>query len=591
VTDGRAVLFADDHGQELLPSVVGIDASGTLLVGRGAKNRRILDPEGTVVSIKRQMGKDTRVRVGPKELAPPQVSALILGALLDRAEARLGMRPKRAVITVPAYFGDAERQATRDAGELAGLVVERLVNEPTAAAMTYQTGSEERVLVYDLGGGTFDVSILDRDADFLEIRASRGDTHLGGDDIDDALTELLLARLGAGRAVVERDRRGVTRLVEAVERTKVALSERHEVRLSEPFLAGEGAEAIHLDSVLTRVEVESVARPFLERTLRCIDQALRDAKMRPADLDRVLLVGGSSKMPFVAQCVAEHLGRPAMVDIDADRAVALGASLLAGRIAGAAVNDVLVDITPHTLSIGALDSSVPEDADLVAAPVIPRDTVVPVERTTTVFTHFDNQPATEIPIVQGEEELVADNTYLGEVVISDLPPSSKGSPVEVTFRLDLSGVLHVTASHVPSGRAAAVTIANGATRLTAQRREAARREVEMLRARTSPAKAGEATESDVQLGRALLARAKRALEAKTGNGIAEKAASAMEALAAALTSRSAETSALSDALADALLDLVCMRGRPAPRSSPFVLALLSIVMLAARGRGLRRTSR
>jgi molecular chaperone DnaK len=427
VVDGAVKLFAGTAGNELLPSVVGVGSGGEILVGRAAKNRRVLDPEGTVVSIKRLMGTDARRRVGSRELSAPQISALILGALIDRAEATLGHRPARAVITVPAYFDDAQRQATRDAGEMAGLHVERLVNEPTAAAMTYRTGAEQLVLVYDLGGGTFDVSILERDADLLEVRTSRGDTHLGGDDIDRALTEIVLARLGAQRKPIEADPRAMTRLIEAVEHAKIALSDREDVRLFDPFLAGEGADAAHLDLELTRADVNEAARAFVERTLGHVDAALRDAKVRASDLDRILLVGGASKMPIVREMVGAHLQRPAHLDLDADRAVAVGASMLAGRIAGAGVAEVLVDITPHTLAAGALSFLDGEDdddgeEDLVAAPIIARGTVVPVERRKTVFTIMEDQRTVRIPIVQGEHRLATANTQLGEVVIEPIPP-------------------------------------------------------------------------------------------------------------------------------------------------------------------------
>jgi molecular chaperone DnaK len=561
VVEGKPKLFADASGAELMPSVVGCGSGGELYVGRAAKNRRLLDPEGTVVSIKRRMGGDVRLRVGRQELSPPQISALILGALLDRAEAELGERPRRAVITVPAYFNDAQRQATRDAGEIAGLTVERLVNEPTAAALTYRTGAEELVMVYDLGGGTFDVSILEREEGLLEVRGSRGDTQLGGDDIDRALTELVLGRLGGTRRQhVERDPRAMTRLADAVERAKIALSERASVKLVDPFLAGDGPEAVHLDLPLTREDVEEVARPFILRTLTSIDAAMRDAGVRPSDPARVLLVGGASKMPLVRAVVSEHLGRPVQVDLDADRAVALGASILAGRIGGADIDEVLVDITPHTLALGAVDDEETFDADiddLVAEPVIPRDTVIPVERKKTVYTMIDDQPAVEIPIVQGEHPRLAGNTMLGTVCIEDLPKGPAHAPVEVTFRLDLSGVLHVSAQHLPSGRSADVRIADSPYRLTAQRRTSARAEVERLRAR-APAQGGGPSESDLSLATAMLARARRVLSdgAAQGDEGRARVQQAADALAGAASSRDPRTTELCDALSDALLDLV-----------------------------------
>jgi molecular chaperone DnaK len=585
VINGRVQMFADAGGNDLLPSVVGAGASGEVIVGRAAKNRRLLDPEGTVVSVKRTIGSEMRHRVGTRELTPTQVSALIVGALLDRAEAGLRGRPARAVITVPANFDDAQRQATRDAGQIAGLVVERLLNEPTAAALTYHTGAEQLVMVYDLGGGTFDVSILERTEGLLEVRTSHGDRRLGGDDVDQALVRLVLDRLGAKSAAgIEADPRAMTRLVEAVERAKIALSDREEVRLFDPFIAGEGADAAHLDMALTREDVEAVSRPLIERTLACVDAAMRDARVRPRDLDRVLLVGGASKMPVVRSMVAVHMGRPAQLDLDADRAVAVGASLLAGRLSGAALADVLVDITPHTLAVGVFDVGLAEDEDddgadeddkyLAAEPVIPRGTVVPVERKKVVFTMSEDQPAAQLPITQGEERQLDRNTRLGEVFIEDLPPSPAHSPVEVTFRVDLSGVLDVSAVHLPSGKSASVSIANSPYQLTGQQRRAAQAEVEEMRAARSSASEGaglapvstenegpgggsSATSSELSLADAMLARARSAVErADISPTARDKVNTAAGALARAVSTRAASVAALTDNLSDALLDLM-----------------------------------
>jgi molecular chaperone DnaK len=558
VVDGKPRLFADASGAELLPSVVGGGPGGALYIGRAAKNRRLLDPEGTVVSVKRRMGTDVLLQMGDRRLSPPQVSALILGALLDRAEAALGRRPTRAVITVPAYFGEAQRQATRDAGVMAGLTVERLVNEPTAAALTYESGAEELVMVYDLGGGTFDVSVLERDQGLLEVRASRGDTHLGGDDIDHALAELVLGRLGAARAAVEKDPRAMTRVFEAVERAKIALSDKEEVRLFDPFLTGEGEDAVHLDLALTRDDVEEVSRPFVLRTLEHVEAALRDAGVAATDLNRVLLVGGASKMPLVRRMVAAHLGRPVHVDLDADRAVALGASLLAGRIGGAEIDEVLVDITPHTLAVGVADEEYLEGEadDLAVHAIIPRDTVVPVERTETVYTVVPDQPAAKVPIVQGEHPRLSGNTQLGMVMIESLPPGPSGAPVEVTFRLDLSGVLHVRATHLPSGRGADVRIADSPYQLTEQRRRSARAEIEEIRA-AAPEAAEGPSESDLSLARAMLGRAARALEKEGGDEASRaRAREARAALEAAIEAQAPDLMDRCDALSDALLDLV-----------------------------------
>jgi molecular chaperone DnaK len=556
VVDGGVVVFSGSDGDELLPSVVGADTAGALLVGRAAKNRRLLDPEGTVVEVKRKMGSDARLRVGCDEMSPQQVSALILSALIDRAEAAVGRRPTRALITVPAFFDDPQRQATRDAGEIAGLAVERLVNEPTAAAVSYETGGEELVLVYDFGGGTFDVSILERDRGFLEVKTSRGDTNLGGTDIDRALIDHVLAELGSERSRVEADPRALTRLGETVERAKIALAERDEVRLFEPFLAGEGDRAVHLDRMLTLAELDRIAAPFVERTLAAVDEALKHARLEPRALDRVLLVGGSSRLRAVARRVTEHLGRPVQVDELADRRVARGASLLAGRAAGLEVEEILVDITPHTLSAGVRDPLTSLD-ELVASPVILRDTVIPTERKETYYTTHDDQEVVWVPIVQGEQRYAEDNTELGEVCVSGLPGSPRGSLVELTFRLDLSGVLNVTALHVASGKSARTEITNSPSRLSEQRRRTDRAQVEQLRARSDVSSEGKpASDADRALAQAMLARAAHALEAEGGSDPARASLKrAIERVTSAAENRSGDLQEALDALSDALLEL------------------------------------
>jgi molecular chaperone DnaK len=395
-----------------------------------------------------------------------------------------------------------------------------------------------------------------------------------------------LERLGEARAQVTADPRAMTRLLEAVERAKIALSEQTEYRLLEPFLTGEGSRTVQLDQVLTRADIDQVARPLIERTLRCIDEALADAKLSPQALDRVLLVGGASRSPVVREMVANHLQRPVLQDLDADRAVALGASLLAGRTAGIEVKDVLVDITPHTLAVGVEDgfSFSRRTEELAAAPVIPRNTVLPVERTRTVFTIFEDQPGVKIPVVQGESPRVGGNTQLGEVHVQDLPPSPANSPVEVTFRLDLSGILHVTARHVPSDRSAQIVIANSPYQLTAQRRDLDRLEVEALRRQSalaaqqlsaeeaerlaSPEEPGDEEDDNEDEGeeplevlqeraRSLLAKATGLLAIRQDADSPEfrNLRAAHNALKEALESGSPGLQDSIDALADALLDL------------------------------------
>lgn len=564
VVGGKVVLFEDTHQSALLPSVVGTGDAGEVLVGRAARNRRLVAPEGTVVQVKRLMGREHELSVGERRLSPEQVSALILGALLDRAEAALGFRPARSVITVPAFFNDAQRQATKNAGELAGLTVERLVNEPTAAAMHHQTGAEQLVLVYDFGGGTFDTSILERDAGLLEVKTSRGDTALGGSDVDRALLRHVLARLGPDGARVESDTRAMTRLEESVERAKIALSERERVRVLEPFLTGQAAGAVHLDITLERSELERIAEPFIERTLSCIDRALADAKLTAARLDRVVLVGGMSRMPCVNRRVSEHLKRPVLVDPDADLVVARGAALLAGRIAGLDIDDVLIDITPHTLAAGVADSDSPfnTEDDIIASSVIPRDTIVPVERTRTYYTLHDDQSTIELPIVQGEAVLAKDNTRLGTVTVDDLPAGPRHAPVEVTFRLDLSGVLDVSALHVPSGKSTRVTFSDSPYRLSGQRLQSARKELESLRAIEPPVGSAHdaPSEAELSLAKAMVKRADSALASSLPTTEDPRPRERVEAARAHLVqtieARAPDLIEATDELSDALLDLV-----------------------------------
>jgi molecular chaperone DnaK len=550
-------LFADPRGSVLLPSVVGV-ADGRVLVGRGARNQLLLQPQATVARSKRWMGTEKHHLLGERQVSSTEVAAFILSELLNRSEAHLGQRPQRAVVTVPAFFKDAQRQATRDAGEIAGLQVERLVNEPTAAAINYETGQESRVLIYDFGGGTFDVSVLERDQGFLEVHASHGDTELGGSDIDAALVDHVLQRLGPQRTSVEADPRALTRLTESVERAKIALSERTSVQLVEPFLTGDGSNVVNLDLELTREQLERVIEPFVERTLRCIDQALSYASFEPSALDRLVLVGGTSKIPYVQARVAEHLKLPALVEEDADLAVALGAVRLAGRIEGLSVDDVLVDVTPHTLAAGVLE----EDA-LVASTVIERNTVLPCVKRETYYTLMANQPVVEIPVVQGEHKLARDNTALGVLLVEDLPPGPASSPVDVEFRLDLSGVLQVSAVHVPSGRGSRIRIADSPYRLSKQERRAARAKFKELQARRDElpeASSNAADDPEVALARALLERATTVLQSKAESAhpdALERVRQAHAALGAALTQGATPDDVIepSDALLDALLDL------------------------------------
>lgn len=483
------------------------------------------------------MGTAHTVTVAGRTLRPTEVSALVLGHLLDIAERTIGRRPRRAIITVPAYFEDGARQATRDAGMLAGLEVERLINASPSSSATRASWRCSRAAATPTSAGT------------TSIRPCSSTCSSFG---------------GGAREQLRADPRALARLADAAERAKIALSERAEMTLSEAYLTGSGANAVHLEASLAREDFEAVARPFVDKTLRSIDLALEDARMKPADLDRVILVGGASKSPLVARLVGEHLGRPAQVDADADRAVALGASRLAGRVAGAEIDEVLVDITPHTLVVGSMvEGNTPfeETEDLGAVPLIERDTVVPVKASKTFYTFIGDQPAVAVPIGQGEAERFGDNLFLGEVVVDDLPPRPAHSPIEVTFTLDISGVLEVHAEHSDSGRAQSTRITNSPSRLSTQERRCAQANVDALRAAPGEPdpEALEAPTRGLDPARqaradAMIARAERAL------GKADALAPEVEAALARLREATQEAAPDTDdrvgALADALLDLL-----------------------------------
>ncbi|MCK6530648.1 Hsp70 family protein [Myxococcota bacterium] len=542
VLEGQPRLVPDGSGDVLLPSVVGFDAEGRTLVGRAARNQVVVAPERTVRSVKRAMGTDATFSVGGRDWTPVEVSALILRSLVDRVEASTGARPARAVITVPAFFTDAQRQATRDAGELAGLEVLRLVNEPTAAALTYAAEREEMVVVFDLGGGTFDVSVVERGPDFTEVRASHGDTHLGGDDLDVALARALAAEWG--HPEVEQDRLGWERLVQAAERAKIALSERNTVKVQETWLLGD----LHLDVVLTREALEEVVRPLLLPTLEHLATALEQAGVAAADVDRVLLVGGATRMPLVRQILEEALPAPVHADVDPDAAVALGAGLLAARLAGEEVDALLVDVTPHSLCAGMSHGH--GDPTLYAEVIIARNTVVPVTRSRVGYTHFPGQPQVRIPIGQGEGVEFDDLTRLGEVVLTDLDPRAGIQPIDIRYHLDASGVLTVHATERLSGKDAQVRIADSPYALSERRRAGSAAAVD--RASTAPAEGLEEVRE---------VAARMLLQASKARGGDEAALARMNEAAAELARAldggdAAAISRATDTLADRLLDMV-----------------------------------
>ena len=489
--EGQPWVIPNDEGDLILPSWVGWSPNGQLLVGREAMRQYAAAPERTVKSIKRQMGTDHKTQGGEREYLPQEISAIILRALKQQAESALGEEVTQAVITVPAYFTDAQRQATKEAGDIAGLEVLQILNEPTAAALTYEWRSEEteRVLVYDLGGGTFDVSIVEITGEVTEVLASHGNNRLGGDDFDrriqQRLRELFLQSHGIevpDDLVIE------ARLLRAAEQAKIRLSEHAFTTIREPFLASKGKTALHLEVEFSREELEELIEPMLQETLDAIDRTLEDAQLKAEDLDRIILVGGSTQMPLVRKLVEEHLEQAPLDSIQPELCVALGAALQAGVLAGESVDAILVDVIPHSLGI-----SVAVDTPMGLLPgmfstIVPRNSVIPVSRSEVYSTMADNQEAVEIEIFQGENAIAKENVPLGSFRVEDLPPRPAGGvKIEVHFDFDLNGILTVTATEKGKGQQSALVIDDATTRrLSSNELEQARTEIESLFNRGKP---------------------------------------------------------------------------------------------------------
>jgi len=478
VEDGRPRVLAE-AGDPILPSVVGLADDGRLLVGTAARNQWVVAPDRTVKSIKRKMGQDVKVRLGADEFTPQEISAMILRALKERAERELGVPVRKAVVTVPAFFNDSQRQATRAAGELAGLDVVRIINEPTAAALTYDPDQSraERILVYDLGGGTFDVSVVHTEAGVVEVLASHGDTQLGGDDFDDLLLDAVADDFAEMYEVdLRADRVARARLLRAVEEAKKTLSDHPFARLDEEFIAEKDGVPLHLSTEVDRAAFEALIRPLLDRTMECVQRALDDARLTAAQIDRVVLVGGSTRTPLVGHLLEERLGQPPHREVNPDLCVALGAAVQGAIIAGAAVGAVLVDITPHSLGIKCLEYA---DAFGVRpnehkfAPIIKRNTPLPASRSEAFCTVGDAQPTVEIDIYQGEGPDVRRNHRVGRFLIEGLAKVAAGNQIVVQLDLTLDGILKVSAREKSTGLVKQITIENALARYAVAERAGA----------------------------------------------------------------------------------------------------------------------
>ncbi|TMD29856.1 MAG: molecular chaperone DnaK [Chloroflexi bacterium] len=468
----------NSEGSRLTPSVVAITKSGERLVGQVAKRQAVTNPENTVFSIKRLMGRkyddpevqrtiktvpykitrapngDVRVVLGGREYSPPEISAMILQKMKVDAEAKLGERITQAVITVPAYFNDAQRQATKDAGTIAGLEVLRIINEPTAASLAYGLDKkrDEIIAVYDLGGGTFDISILQLGEGVFEVKATNGDTHLGGDDFDQRIIDWLADEFRKDQGIdLRKDRMALQRLKEAAERAKVELSSSLQTEINLPFITADASGPKHLVMTLTRAKLEQLVGDLIERTRGPVMKALEDAGVKVSDVNEVVLVGGQTRMPAVIELVRKIFGKEPHKGVNPDEVVAIGAAIQGGVLKGEVKDVLLLDVTPLSLGVETLGG--------VMTKLIPRNTTIPVRKTEIFSTAEDNQSAVEIHVLQGERELARDNKSLGRFRLEGIPPAPRGVPqIEVTFDIDANGILHVTARDKASGREQKITI-------------------------------------------------------------------------------------------------------------------------------------
>ena len=452
--DGRPVVLSDEADRAILPSVVGLAESGELLVGEAARNQALVHPERTVRSVKRRMGKDERIRLGARDYTPQEISAMILRRLKEIAERRLGQPVAKAVITVPAYFSDAQRQATREAGEIAGLEPVRILNEPTAAALTYEAGQGEgkRIVVYDLGGGTFDVSVVRIQDGVVEVVSSHGNNHLGGDDFDAKLAGHILDHLRIRQGVeVSGDLRAMARITRAAEEAKKRLSDAPFVRVAEEYLAEADGKPVHLSLEIARESYEELIEPFVAETLDAVHVALKGAGLTVAQVDEILLVGGATRTPLIRRRLEETFGMAPRGEVDPDLCVALGAAIQAAAIAGAAVSAVLVDATPYSFGISVLGELDGELYPYRFAPIIPKNTPIPVRRSEAFFTTHDDQEVVEINVFQGENPDAQQNIQIGAFKVVGLGRAPAGNPIVVDLALDRDGILRVTAQEKNTG--------------------------------------------------------------------------------------------------------------------------------------------
>ncbi|MEG0304238.1 MAG: molecular chaperone DnaK [Oscillospiraceae bacterium] len=451
---GEPVVIANAEGARTTPSVVGFTKTGERLVGQVSKRQAITNPDRTIASIKREMGTDHKVNIDGKNYTPQEISAMILGKLKADAESYLGEKVTEAVITVPAYFSDSQRQATKDAGAIAGLDVKRIINEPTAAALAYgaDKDADQKIMVYDLGGGTFDVSIIEMGDGVTEVLSTAGDTHLGGDDFDKRVIDWLADEFKKENGVdLRNDKMATQRLKEAAEKAKIELSGVASTAVNLPFITADATGPKHLDTTLTRAKFNDLTSDLVERTMGPVRQALSDAGLKPGDLHKVLLVGGSTRIPAVQDAVKSFMGTEPSKGINPDECVAVGAGIQGGVLGGDVKGLLLLDVTPLSLGIETMGG--------VCTKIIERNTTIPTKKSQIFSTAADNQPSVEVNVLQGEREMASGNKSLGTFHLDGIPSAPRGVPqIEVTFDIDANGIVHVSAKDLGSGKEQSITI-------------------------------------------------------------------------------------------------------------------------------------